>query len=126
MRDSSRSSISGADSKTSPPKDGLTRTPVENRSTALDLDLEKPRSHGSLATSNVGTRSTLSRIRSRAADPPRFSHPLSHTKTGADVVIDFDGPDDLYRPMNWPRRKKVITTLLYGFTTMGATWASSV
>jgi MFS family permease len=40
--------------------------------------------------------------------------------------VDFDGPDDPYRPINWPFRKKVVTTLLYGLTTMGSTWASSV
>lgn len=40
--------------------------------------------------------------------------------------MDFDGEDDPYRPINWPFRKKLVTTLLYGLTTMGATWASSV
>lgn len=55
-----------------------------------------------------------------------FDHPLSHVKTSEEVLVDFDGADDPYRPMNWPFRKKVITTLLYGFTTMGSTWASSV
>lgn len=40
--------------------------------------------------------------------------------------MDFDGEDDPYRPLSWPFRKKVVTTLLYGLTTMGSTWASSV
>ena len=47
-------------------------------------------------------------------------------KTSPDAIVDFDGPDDPYRPINWPFRKKLITTLLYGLTTMGSTWASSV
>ncbi|RAK95783.1 MFS transporter [Aspergillus ibericus CBS 121593] len=71
--------------------------------------------------------SVISRIRSR--DPgqiARFTHPLSHTKTSEDVIVDFDGQDDPYRPMNWSFRKKAITTVLYGLTTMGATWASSM
>ncbi|KAF2760610.1 MFS multidrug transporter [Pseudovirgaria hyperparasitica] len=68
---------------------------------------------------------TLSRIRSRKPISP-FNHPLSHQKTTENVVVTFDGDDDPYRPMNWPFKKKVITTALYGFTTMGATWASSV
>jgi len=55
-----------------------------------------------------------------------FSHPLSLTKTGSDVIVTFDGPDDPYKPLNWSFKKKVITTTLYGFTTMGATWASAV
>lgn len=67
----------------------------------------------------------LSRIRSRAPIAP-FSHPLVHEKTGLDYIVDFDGPDDPYRPMNWSFKKKVITTAMYGFTTMGATFNSSV
>jgi hypothetical protein len=41
-------------------------------------------------------------------------------------LVDFDGPEDPYKPTNWPLAKKVITTLLYGLTTAGSTWASSV
>nr|POE96401.1 hypothetical protein CFP56_56451 [Quercus suber] len=37
--------------------------------------------------------STLSRIRSRNPQAG-FSHPLSESKTGPDVVVDFEGPDD--------------------------------
>ncbi|WPG97846.1 Hypothetical protein R9X50_00062800 [Acrodontium crateriforme] len=67
----------------------------------------------------------LSTIRSRVPRPP-FSHPLSHQKTTEAEIVDFDGKDDPYRPMNWPFKKKAITTVLYGFTTMGATLASSI
>ena len=45
----------------------------------------------------------------------RFSHPLSHIKTSDAEIVDFDGPDDPYLPLNWPFRKKVVTTLLYGY-----------
>ncbi|OCT48995.1 putative MFS-type transporter [Cladophialophora carrionii] len=66
----------------------------------------------------------LSRIRSR---PPlgNFNHPLEHQKTTVEDLVDFDGPDDPYRPLNWAMGKKVLTTALYGFTTMSATWGSS-
>jgi hypothetical protein len=66
------------------------------------------------------THSIVSRIRSR--DPgqtAQFHHPLTHTKTSPDVIVDFEGPDDPYRPLNWSFRKKAITTVLYGLTTMG-------
>ena len=66
----------------------------------------------------------LSRIRTRTNTAP-FNHPLAHQQTTVDVLVDFDGPDDPYRPMNWPTKKKVITTMMYGLTTMTATWASS-
>lgn len=58
-----------------------------------------------------------------------FSHPLVREPTGAGadaMVVDFDGEDDPYRPMNWPFRKKVITTILYGFTTCWITFASAI
>ncbi|KAF4626840.1 hypothetical protein G7Y89_g11313 [Cudoniella acicularis] len=41
-------------------------------------------------------------------------------------TVDFDGPSDLTKPTNWPLGKKIITTVLYGMTTGGSTWASSV
>lgn len=71
-------------------------------------------------TASRQTSRVLSTIRSR--DPRQnapFTHPLAHAKTGDDVIVDFDGPDDPYKPLNWPFRKKCITTLLYGLTTMG-------
>ncbi|PVI05589.1 MFS general substrate transporter [Periconia macrospinosa] len=68
--------------------------------------------------------STLSRVRSRPPIPP-FTHPLAHQPTTEDVLVDFDGPDDPYRPLNWTTKKKAITTMLYGLCTMSATWASS-
>ncbi|KAJ1333936.1 MFS transporter DHA1 family multidrug resistance protein [Microdochium nivale] len=66
----------------------------------------------------------ISRIRSRPAVAP-FSHPLAHQKTTEADLVDFDGPEDPYHPLNWPTRKKVGTTLMYGLVTMSATWASS-
>ncbi|KAI4105675.1 MAG: hypothetical protein L6R37_002574 [Teloschistes peruensis] len=73
------------------------------------------------------TSSRVSRVQTLTRrETARFTHPLSHTKTTQDVLVDFDGPDDPYRPINWPFRKKLVTTILYGFTTMGSTWASSV
>lgn len=67
----------------------------------------------------------LATIRSRA--PRReFTHPLEATKTTKDAIVEFDGPDDPYRPLNWSFKKKAFTTVLYGFTTMGATLASSI
>jgi len=72
----------------------------------------------------------LGRLRSRRRDDPQntnqFNHTLTHTKTGPDVLVDFEGKDDPYRPINWPFRKKAVTTVMYGLTTAGITFASSV
>ncbi|KAI1470869.1 polyamine transporter 1 [Daldinia caldariorum] len=54
-----------------------------------------------------------------------FHHQRAKDKTGEESLVDFDGPDDPYRPVNWPRRKKLLTTLLYALVTMSATWASA-
>ncbi|KJR88148.1 uncharacterized protein SPSK_07281 [Sporothrix schenckii 1099-18] len=89
-------------------------------------------STASNAASVTRTQSMLSRIRSRRSLPgaqangmPVFSHPLGRVQTTKDVLVDFDGPDDPYRALNWPTRKKIVTTMVYGFVTMTATWASS-
>lgn len=74
----------------------------------------------------ANTSGRVSRIQSLQQKRTTFNHPLSHVKTSADVIVDFDGPDDPYRPINWPFRKKTVTTALYGLTTFGSTWASSV
>ena len=88
-------------------------------------DLEKQETAHS--TSGNEIRQRISRVRSVVnGQEYAFSHPLAHVKTTADFLVDFDGPEDPYRPMNWPMRKKVVTTLLYGMTTMGVTWASSI
>ncbi|KAG6009200.1 hypothetical protein E4U21_003053 [Claviceps maximensis] len=73
---------------------------------------------------SVSRRDTvLSRVRSRPV--PQFTHPLAHVPTSQDEIVDFDGPDDPYHPLNWVTHKKVSTTFLYGLVTMTATWASS-
>lgn len=84
--------------------------PLEKQSTAAS----------GLSVFEQRAQSVVSRIRSREpGQTARFTHPLSHTKTSADVIVDFDGPDDPYRPLNWGFNKKAVTTVLYGLTTMG-------
>ena len=56
----------------------------------------------------------------------RLSYPVPKEMTGPEVIVDFDGKDDPYRPINWPFGKKVITTTLYGFTTCWVTFASAI
>jgi len=94
-----------------------------------DRDHEKAinplRTRPTLDRSVSRVESALSTVRSRKPRAP-FDHPLSTQKTSPDVFVHFDGPDDPYHPKNWVFKKKVMTTLLYGLTTMGSTWASSV
>jgi MFS transporter, DHA1 family, multidrug resistance protein len=111
--------------------------PDGHRPTLLDLQESRTRSRRNLsqvggvsssADTNLGrlpsrTETVLSHIRSRPVY--RFTHPLAHVPTTTDDLVDFEGPDDPYHPLNWPTQKKALTTLLYGFVTMSATWASS-
>ena len=95
--------------------------------TRRDTSASRSRASGrdlSLTRTVTRRETVLSRIRTR---PPIgiFTHPLEHQKTTVEDLVDFDGLDDPYRPLNWAMKKKVITTALYGFTTMTATWASS-
>lgn len=109
------------------------RTPSRTCSTATTIHAtpldgnDSPFTSGSLGRT-LSRRSTtiLSRIRSRPTTTVyNFTHPLSHVPTSSDLLVDFDSPSDPYRPLNWPPKKKVVTTLLYGLVTMSATWASS-
>lgn len=118
---SSRTSSSGIDSL----EEQVTRDDAHQNGNGT---LEKQSTAASgLSVFENRAHSVISRIRSREpGQDARFTHPLSHTKTTSDVIVDFDGPDDPYKPINWGFQKKCITTLLYGLTTMGATWASSM
>jgi hypothetical protein len=60
------------------------------------------------------------------SETKRLEHPLLYDATPPTVLVDFDGSDDPYLPMNWPFRKKVLTTFLYGLTTCWITFASAI
>ncbi|KAI9663140.1 MAG: hypothetical protein M1821_008188 [Bathelium mastoideum] len=127
---SSSSSVSSASSPNTPVRHhqhDTTDHAIQPTSRPSDpvYDLEKAETTAAQPANLSRVQTALSTIRSRRPFPP-FTHALTHIKTSADVIVDFDGPDDPYHPLNWPFRKKVVTTMLYGLTTMGATWASSV
>ena len=73
------------------------------------LDLEKQDTETQSTRSDSGpnpanqTRARITRTQSltrRATNRGRFTHPLSHLKTSEAEIVDFDGPDDPYRPIN--------------------------
>lgn len=119
-------SSSSSEADTSPSRPDYNTADLEKQDTAIDV----PQHSAIIPTaSNNTTRARVTRTQSLtrgATYRGRFTHPLAHVKTTDAQIVDFDGDDDPYRPINWPFRKKLITTLLYGLTTMGSTWASSV
>lgn len=59
--------------------------------------------------------------------PPSISpSQITHDFPQSQDLVDFDGPDDPYNPLNWPFAKKVVVTMLYSVCTMGTTWASTM
>ena len=69
---------------------------------------------------NEYSPSIISRLRSREPGQiDQFTHRYAHLMTGPEMIVDFEGPSDPYHPRNWSFRKKVTTTVLYGFTAMG-------
>ncbi|KAI4163259.1 MAG: hypothetical protein LQ342_003195 [Letrouitia transgressa] len=78
-------------------------------------------------TQNPSNRiSRYSSLIRRPTTGQNFDHPFAHVQTSPDNIVGFDGEDDPYNPKNWPLKKKMATTALYGLATMGSTWASSV
>ena len=113
---------------------------INHESTDQNVDLEKSptepdrltplpshatttaRSHHAPSTRPT---SLISRLRSRPVVEP-FTHPLAHEQTTRNHLVTFDGPDDPYRPMQWPMHKKILTTILYGLVACGSAFASAV
>ena len=112
---------------------GRTTSRQSSHSTAFSESRHMDGIHGNLSRTSsrrleqvtTTASNALSKIRSRKPRPD-FSHPLTNQQTAPDVIVDFDGPDDPYRPINWLFKKKCITTLLYGLTTMTTTLGSSI
>ena len=62
-------------------------------------------------------------IRSDDARPARI---IGESKTSPECIVKFDGDEDPCMPRNWPRGKKLLTTVVYALITMSATWTTSM
>ncbi|KAJ6142836.1 MFS multidrug transporter [Penicillium samsonianum] len=91
---------------------------------SLQTDQQQPASKDSTNTLPLEDQKDLESQSNQETES--LEHPLLYDATPPTVLVDFDGKDDPYHPMNWPFRKKVITTLLYGFTTCWITFASAI
>ena len=72
--------------------------------------------------------SFLTIIMSTENRTPTNEHKMEpeYKRDSEDILIDFEGEDDPYKPLNWPLRKKIVVTILYSLCTMGTTWASTM
>lgn len=125
------SAIANGNEKPSTDNDGHRPTEDEMRPSLSRAPTARLQGHaGSSAGFGTGMQRTISRretiiSRIRSRPVPQFTHPLSHIKTSEADLVDFDGPNDPYHPLNWVTHKKVLTTACYGVITMSSTWASS-
>ncbi|OCT54383.1 hypothetical protein CLCR_00995 [Cladophialophora carrionii] len=65
------------------------------------------------STSNGSTiprlEAVVARVRSRPPIvPSNFTHELEHQKATVEDLVDFDGAEDPYWPVNWSGKKKII------------------
>lgn len=82
--------------------------------------------HGAAPTGGLSSHVNTDSEKSTKSKIESLNQPPQGKPRAAPEIVDFEGPTDPYRPMNWPFRKKVITTLLYGLTTCWVTFASSI
>jgi hypothetical protein len=59
-------------------------------------------------------------------DENSLAHPLMYQSTKEDVLVDFNGPNDPYHPLNWTFRKKLTSTILFGLTTCWVMFTSTI
>ncbi|KAF2120475.1 major facilitator superfamily [Lophiotrema nucula] len=77
---------------------------------------------GASIKSRTKTRESVKPMPAMGAGKP-MPPPLPERE---EYVVEFDGHDDPMHAQNWPIRKKVITALILGFTTLTSAFGSSI
>ncbi|QSZ33753.1 hypothetical protein DSL72_005324 [Monilinia vaccinii-corymbosi] len=107
-------------------------TPWAENVIVLDLERQETLKWPNAEIALAPARITRSQSLTHLSIKQKFTHPYFHMKTTELEMVDFNGPGDpvstaiMYQPLNWPFRKKLTTTLVYGLFTMTSTWASSI
>ncbi|RAL61348.1 hypothetical protein DID88_009484 [Monilinia fructigena] len=85
---------------------------------------------GTVGRSATGRSSRISRILSTKEKPlPLMGLGKEYPPLLPDqeeYVVEFDGPDDPLHAVNWPMKKKIITSILLGYTTFTSAFTSSI
>lgn len=129
----SSSSTTSSDASFHPP-------PISRASTQRDLErdptvisrIQTARSQHTGTVGRAPTRksSRISRIFSTKEKPlplmglgKDYPPPLPDQE---EYVVEFDGPHDPLHAVNWPLRKKIITAVMLGYTTLVSAFTSSI
>ncbi|KAK7424210.1 hypothetical protein QQZ08_008698 [Neonectria magnoliae] len=127
---SSSSSTSSARRRNNSNLNALSRISTQNDLERHVTELSRIATHRSQHNATVGG-GLHSRTTSRASRRPLpafgagkpFPPPLPEQE---EYVVEFDGPDDPMHSQNWPLRKKLLTAAVLGYTTMTASFTSSI
>lgn len=114
---------------------GSRRRSTSSSTIASESDLQGSTHNSALAPPVETTRSRTSRI-SRMAQEDSLENvdlekqpsqtPNQHQEPSDPNLIEWDGPNDPENPMNFPRWRKWMITIVLGFATFCITFASSV
>ncbi|KAL2223488.1 putative MFS multidrug transporter [Thermoascus aurantiacus ATCC 26904] len=124
----SSSSASSVASSNDSRNGSISRIQTEN-----DLQLERhPTALSRIATQRSQHSATVgASLKSRVSKKPLppfgagkpYPPPLPEKE---EYVVEFDGPDDPLHPQNWTLKRKVATSLMLGWTTLIASFTSSI
>ncbi|KAG4031973.1 hypothetical protein MFRU_008g03230 [Monilinia fructicola] len=129
------SSTSTASSDASSQQPTISRTPTQHdleRHPTVISRIQTARSQhtGTVGRSVTGRSSKISRIFSTKEKPlPLMGLGKEYPPLLPDqeeYVVEFDGPDDPLHAVNWPMKKKIITSILLGYTTFVSAFTSSI
>ncbi|ESZ92633.1 putative MFS multidrug transporter [Sclerotinia borealis F-4128] len=129
------SSISTTSSGASSHRPTLSRIPtqrdLESNPTVISrIQTARSQHTGTVGRSATGKSSKISRIFSTKEKPlPQMGlgkvyPPLLPDRD--EYVVEFDGPDDPLHAVNWPMRKKILTAVMLGYTTLVSAFTSSI
>jgi len=91
-------------------RDELRPNPMSRHSSALSVVRSR---NSAMSRRKSGTNDVDgdgSPLEKKTTTREGFGHQLMHEKTSKDYLVDFDGKDDPYRPINWSFRKKAVVS----------------
>ncbi|KAM0255793.1 hypothetical protein ACHAQJ_005380 [Trichoderma viride] len=101
-----------------------TQNDLERHPTALSRIATQKSQHTNTVGGSVRTESRASRKPMPAFGAGKPYPPLLPAQD--EYVVEFDGPNDPLHAQNWPMRKKVLMSAMLAFTTLTATFTSSI
>ncbi|TVY91282.1 putative transporter [Lachnellula willkommii] len=107
---------------------GLTRIPTQRDLERHPTVLSRMQTAKSQHTGTVGRETTAKSRESRKPLPGMgvgkpYPPPLPDRD---EYVVEFEGPDDPMHAQNWPMKKKVLTAIMLGYTTLVSAFTSSI